>query len=460
MESRIGPNARRLLIALAAMVGVFAIGLLASRAAFAKDGDVIKRAGCSGWNTAKLKLSHEDGRIEVELEVDQNRNDVRWRIRIHRPGGRQIFAGTRVTRPPSRSFELRRLTAVSPSEQVCPSSEVTQRRARQSSSFSSTPRESVSDRRVTQWATWGALRHDLVWELAAGSLWVAGALADGDVRLALWAAAVAVTYAGVAVLHWLPARGRAIDLAHSNIAGGHLVERFRLFFIIVLGETVILMGDAFTGEPFEIERLLALTVAFTGTVALWWCYFQRVERIGAAAVEDAETAGAVGVRGTWTLTLIVIAVIGIAVGDELAIAHPGDEPTLGFTILTFGGPALFLVAQILFLRVTTGKLSHSRILALAALPVLALATFQSSLIAGIAATTVVLAVAIGDTVPSGNAGIRQLLHTQAPRGSRTCAPQRCDGNGFVLSVRARWIAFWAARRVVRAVFSGIWSRSM
>jgi hypothetical protein len=131
MESRIGPHARRLLVALAAMVGVFAMGLLASRAAFAKDGDVIKRAACSGGATAKLKLSHEDGRIEVEFEVDQNRNGVPWRVRVHRPGGRQIFAGTRVTRPPSGSFELRRLTAntdgpdriraraVSPSGQVC-----------------------------------------------------------------------------------------------------------------------------------------------------------------------------------------------------------------------------------------------------------------------------------------------------------------------------------------------------
>jgi putative intracellular protease/amidase len=50
----------------------------------------------------------------------------------------------------------------------------------------------------------------------------------------------------------------------------------------------------------------------------------------------------VGWQGTWTLTLIVLAVIGIAVGDELAIAHPGDDATLGFTILAFGGPALFL----------------------------------------------------------------------------------------------------------------------
>jgi len=33
---------------------------------------------------------------------------------------------------------------------------------------------------------------------------------------------------------------------------------------------------------------------------------------------------------------MVLARIAIAVGDELALAHPGDDATLGFTILTFG----------------------------------------------------------------------------------------------------------------------------
>ena len=72
------------------------------------------------------------------------------------------------------------------------------------------------------------------------------------------------THGGVLALHWLPGRGRRIDLAHTEIAGGHLIERFRLFFIIALGETVLTMGAAFTDEPFELERLLALAIGFTG----------------------------------------------------------------------------------------------------------------------------------------------------------------------------------------------------
>jgi hypothetical protein len=103
-------------------------------AAPAKDGDVLVRGTCTKASAAKLKLSFEDGRIEVELEVDQNRNGVRWSVTLRRVvsgGTRLLFSGSRVTRPPSGSFELRRVVtnrpgrdtirarAVSPSGEVC-----------------------------------------------------------------------------------------------------------------------------------------------------------------------------------------------------------------------------------------------------------------------------------------------------------------------------------------------------
>ena len=88
--------------------------------------------------------------------------------------------------------------------------------------------------------------------------------------------------------------------------------------------------------------------------ALWWCYFQRTEAIGIEVAENAADVGGVGWWATWTLMLMVLALIGIAVGDELAIAHPSDEATLGFTIFTFGGPALFLLAQVFLLRNVLG----------------------------------------------------------------------------------------------------------
>ena len=72
----------------------------------AKDGDVIRRGACSGVSDRKLKLSEENGRIEVEYEVDQNRVGDTWRVRI-RHDDDLVFAGKRTTKAPSGSFHVR-----------------------------------------------------------------------------------------------------------------------------------------------------------------------------------------------------------------------------------------------------------------------------------------------------------------------------------------------------------------
>jgi hypothetical protein len=76
--------------------------------AFAKEGDVIREGTCSRRSDWKLKLSPENGRIEVEFEVDQNRSGRTWRVRMWHDGVR-FFKGRRTTRPPSGSFEVRRV---------------------------------------------------------------------------------------------------------------------------------------------------------------------------------------------------------------------------------------------------------------------------------------------------------------------------------------------------------------
>ena len=77
--------------------------------AAAKDGDIIRRGDCTARSDWKLKLSPENGRIEVEFEVDQNRNGQKWNIRMKR-NGNLFWRGARWTQPPSGSFEVRRLT--------------------------------------------------------------------------------------------------------------------------------------------------------------------------------------------------------------------------------------------------------------------------------------------------------------------------------------------------------------
>lgn len=237
----------------------------------------------------------------------------------------------------------------------------------------------------------------LAWEIGTAAIWIAGIFAEGDARLAIWAVAVLVTYGGVIAGHPLPGK-RSPFSSDSQIYAEHLLERFRLFFLIALGETVLTIGNAFASGPLETERLIALSAAFIGTVSLWWCYFHRAERLGIDAAEGAGDASRLVAIGNYTLVAMVIGIVAIAVGDELAIAYPDFDVTPSATALIFGGPAIFLLAQLVFMRGVSGQAPRARIGGCLALGVLALLTASFSLlIAVIASSTVLLAVAIGDT---------------------------------------------------------------
>jgi hypothetical protein len=94
------------------------IGLAASVAAIAPTTALAKRGGddttargaCSKGSTAKLKVKPDNGRLETEFEVDQNRNGVPWNVQLSR-NGKVVFSGLRTTHAPSGSFSLERRIA-------------------------------------------------------------------------------------------------------------------------------------------------------------------------------------------------------------------------------------------------------------------------------------------------------------------------------------------------------------
>ncbi len=237
----------------------------------------------------------------------------------------------------------------------------------------------------------------LVWEIGTAPIWIAGLVTDESAQLALWAVATLVTYCGVIAGHPLPGRKSPFS-SDSQIYAEHLLERFRLFFLIALGETVLTLGNAFADQPVQANRLVVLAVAFAGSVALWWCYFHRAEEIGVRAVQETANPSRLVAVGNYTLILMVIGIIAIAVGDELAIADPNGSVGFAVAVLVFGGPATFLLAQMAFMRRATGSVPRSRAVACIALPILALLTAPLSLFAAvIAASAVLVGVAVADS---------------------------------------------------------------
>jgi hypothetical protein len=96
--------------AIAALLIATALPVLGAGAAQASDDDVIRRGSCSGSTDWKIKAKPDDGRIEVEAEIDSNRNGQTWRW-VLRHEGNVAARGQSVTRAPSGSFEVERRTA-------------------------------------------------------------------------------------------------------------------------------------------------------------------------------------------------------------------------------------------------------------------------------------------------------------------------------------------------------------
>jgi hypothetical protein len=85
--------------------------LLAPAAHASGGGTAVTASGhCSGSATWKLKAKQDNGKLQVEFEVDSNVNGQTWAVRI-RDNGDLVFSGNRVTRAPSGSFTVARRIA-------------------------------------------------------------------------------------------------------------------------------------------------------------------------------------------------------------------------------------------------------------------------------------------------------------------------------------------------------------
>jgi hypothetical protein len=97
------------LITITAVLAISGAAFTAAPMASAKGGPGVRVSGvCTQNSTAKLKLSRENSGIQVEFEVDQNRNGVHWKVTL-RQNGALVTSATATTHAPSGSFSLRRV---------------------------------------------------------------------------------------------------------------------------------------------------------------------------------------------------------------------------------------------------------------------------------------------------------------------------------------------------------------
>jgi low temperature requirement protein LtrA len=199
----------------------------------------------------------------------------------------------------------------------------------------------------------------LGWIVASAPLWLIGAAAEETTRLWWWAAAAAIDLIGTWFAHPVP--GRVLHSRNVAFDADHMIERCRLFLIIALGETVLTTGTALAQAPFGVLTAVTGSLSLLSIVSLWVLYFGGSDRLVSEHV--ASTADPIRTaRLAMNSEVVVVAgLIALAVGQEVVIAHPLGHASVALSLLLFGGPLLYLLAQAWYLHVVSGRLPGLRL---------------------------------------------------------------------------------------------------
>jgi low temperature requirement protein LtrA len=237
------------------------------------------------------------------------------------------------------------------------------------------------------------------WLSLSAVFWIAGGLADGHWRLALWVVALTIEYVSPAVRFWIPKYG-ASQLSDWVVEGGHMAERCAGFIIIALGESIVVTGATFADLAWTTETVTAFASAFISTIAMWWIYFHRGAEAGSELISRSSESGRLArLAYTYLHMPIVAGIILSAVADELVLTHPADHSDLKTVLSAIGGPLLFLVGTILFKHTIRGFLQLSHGVGIIALAILAwFASAQSPLMLSLITTAIIVIVAAWESI--------------------------------------------------------------
>ena len=213
-------------------------------------------------------------------------------------------------------------------------------------------------------ASWAAISGFAVTVAIGMVLLIVGSFTTGGLRIGLWAIALAIDYAGPA---WLT-RERLRGL--QRVAVAHFAERYSLFVIICLGESIVAIGVAATGagRHLSAELILAVTLSLLITIGMWWTYFDRF-----AAVAEARLRGhddpvlAASDAYSYVHVVIVAGIITFAVGVR-DLVRVLSSPLYGPARLAFcAGLALYLLGHVAFRLRLTNEVGYEKVVVSAAL---------------------------------------------------------------------------------------------
>ena len=222
------------------------------------------------------------------------------------------------------------------------------------------------------------------------TIWLSSLLVPSPFRYVLWAVGLAVELLGpiLAVM--------TLDNPRITFHPRHIAERYGLFTLIVLGESVLAVASGTAGTDWAPAAMFTAVAGFVAAACIWWLYFDHVGSSGIElgprpafywgyghfAVYAGIAAFGVGVQ---------LAIEAVAPQYALAAGAPALEGYgLGARTVLAGGVILFLLGIAFVDRINEGTRNDRVLIArLAAVALLIPTTALGSLLSPLAFTVTV-----------------------------------------------------------------------
>ena len=164
------------------------------------------------------------------------------------------------------------------------------------------------------------------------SLWLVSVFVPEPARYVLWAVALLIELSAP----WVGRR----QIAKAPIHASHLVERFGLFTLIVLGESVISVAQGAADVDWTTATVAAAMTGFLVVACLWWLYFDRLD-------DGAIRSVLRGLVWNYAHLPLLAGLVSVAVGTEFAIREAATGQLERATTLALGGgTAVYLLSAV------------------------------------------------------------------------------------------------------------------
>jgi low temperature requirement protein LtrA len=189
------------------------------------------------------------------------------------------------------------------------------------------------------------IRHFEIGFGIAAAIWLISAFVPPPYRFVLWGIGMLVDFGTPLTAGQL----------HSTLAphASHLPERFALFALIVLGESITGVVSGLMGQQWSLASAVAAMLGLSLAFSLWWVYFDNIDN---SAIRAARVSGRIWLYQTWLYAHLplVIGLTATAVGvQHVVMSRPDLALPPGERWLICGAMALVLVSLGLIHLTTT-----------------------------------------------------------------------------------------------------------